>query len=209
MIRLLVADDQPVARAGVVGLVAGTEISVVCEVATCNEAVRQATRSKPDVVLLDVRMPESDGFQALQEIKEQQPTLPVLMFSVSDTLMEITRAHRLGACGFVPKGLVLDPFLLAIRKAASGKSAWTRQQLRRVRTNVEFEGLITNDTVSFTPRERQVLALLPRGFANEDIAEELGVDIETVKQHVKHILRKLGVDDRTQAAIWALRHGLD
>jgi DNA-binding NarL/FixJ family response regulator len=208
MIRLLVADDQPIVRAGLAGLIAGTEICIVCEVATCSEAVRQATRSKPDVVLLDIRMPETDGFQALKQIKQQSPQLPVLMYSISDSLTEITLAHREGASGYVPKGVGRDAFLLAIRKAALGKSAWTRQQLRRVRTHVESEGPFTNDTVCITPRERQVLLLLPKGMANEDIAEELGVDIETVKQHVKHILKKLGVDDRTQAAVWALRHGL-
>jgi DNA-binding NarL/FixJ family response regulator len=209
MIRLLVADDHPIARAGVSGLVAGTEIEVSGEVATCNDAVRQALRTEPDVVLLDVRMPESDGFQALQQIKEKKPNLPVLMFSVSDSLMEINRAHELGAAGFIPKGAGQEAFLTAVRKAAAGKSAWTRQQLRRLRSSSTCDGLVTDNTVSLTPREREVLAKIVQGLVNEDIGGELGIDVETVKQHVKHILKKLGVVDRTQVAVWAVRNGME
>jgi DNA-binding NarL/FixJ family response regulator len=209
MIRLFVADDHPITRAGVVGLIEGTEIQVSGDAATCNDAVRQTLRMDPDVVLLDVRMPESDGFQALQQIKEKKPNLPVLMFSVSDSLQEINRAHQRGAAGFVPKGASREAFLTAVRKAATGKSAWTRQQLRRLRHNEEPDELINDNTVNLTPREREVLKQMVQGLVNEDIGTELGIDIETVKQHVKHILQKLGVVDRTQAALWAVRNKLE
>lgn len=207
MIRLLVADDHAAARAGMVALTAGTDISVVAEAATCEEAVAQALKSAVDVVLLDVRMPATDGFHALEQIKAAKPTLPVLLFSVSDTLRDISRAHHLGAAGFVSKAQTRDAILLAIEKAAAGKSAWTRQQLRRVRNSASAaDELVGDHTVDLTPREHQVLQRLVEGLVNDDIGEVLGVDVETVKQHVKHILRKLGVEDRTQAAVWAVRH---
>lgn len=209
MIHLLVADDHPLARAGVAGLTADTDIEVVCEVATSEEAVRQALRAKVDVALLDVRMPDADGFQALRQIKQQKPDLPVLMFSVSDSVLEINQAHRLGAAGYIPKGLGRDPFLATIRKAVGGKRAWTRQQLRRMRASLECNDPVKEHTVDLTNRERAVLAEIVKGLVNDDIAEELGIDVETVKQHVKHILKKLGVEDRTQAAVWAVRHGME
>jgi len=190
MIRLLVADDHPVARAGVIGLVAGTDIEVSCEVGTCTEAVRQALRTEPNVVLLDVRMPESDGFHALQQIKKQKRGLPVLMFSVSDSWLEITRAHQLGAAGFIPKGADREPFLMAIRKAASGKPAWTRGQVQRMCAGMAGDGLITDNTANLTPRECEVLGKMVCGLGNDDIADELGIDVETIKQHVQHISRR-------------------
>jgi len=208
MIRILVADDHPVARAGVVGLIDGTDIVVACEAADCGEAVHQAIAHDLEVILLDVRMPGGDGFGTLQKIKQEKPNVSVLMFSVSDSLTEISRAHQLGAAGFIQKGLARDQFLAAIRKAAGGKPAWTRQQLRRVRTSSGNDEPITDHTVSLTSRESEILAKLVQGLVNEDIADELGIDIETVKQHVKHILKKLGVEDRTQAAVWAVRNGL-
>ena len=209
MIHLLVADDHPLARAGVAGLTADSDIDVVCEVATCEEAVRQAVRSKADVVLLDVRHARRRRLsRAAADQAAEAGAAGAHVFGVRQRPGD-QPAHRLGAAGYIPKGLGREPFLATIRKAVEGKRAWTRQQLRRMRAKLECDDRISEHTVDLTTRERAVLAEIVKGLVNEDIADELGIDVETVKQHVKHILRKLGVEDRTQAAVWAVRHGLE
>ena len=205
-IHLVVADDHPVSRAGVSTLLTGTEIEIVCEATNGEEAVKCTSTCDANVVLLDVRMPEKDGFWALEQIKGRCPDLSVLMFSVSEDLGEMTRARRIGASGYLCKGIRHEDFLQAIRKAAAGRPAWTRQQLRRLCTTSAQEAM-TRQPSCLTAREQQVLGMLVRGMINDEIAEELSMNVETVKQHVKHILTKLGVEDRTQAAVLAVRQG--
>jgi DNA-binding NarL/FixJ family response regulator len=207
-IRVLVADDHYVARAGVAAMVAGTEIEVSCEAVNGEQAVRYATSSEPDVILLDVRLPDGPGFVALQQIKSQRPGASVLMFSASEELHDIAQAREMGACGYLTKNIKREDLIQAIRRAAEGKESWTRQQLRRVNSTPASKTPLTGADSVLTRREREVLQKLTEGLANEQIAEQLDVDVETIKHHVKHILAKLGLVDRTQAAIWAVRNGL-
>jgi DNA-binding NarL/FixJ family response regulator len=207
-IRILVADDHYVARAGVAAMVAGTEIEVACEAINGEQTVRHATTSDPSVILLDVRLPDGSGFNALQQIKNQRPGVAVLMFSASEELHDIAQARELGACGYLTKNIKRDDLILAIRRAAEGKESWTRQQLRRVNSTPASKGQPVGADSVLTRREREVLQKLTEGLANDQIAEQLEVDVETIKHHVKHILAKLGLVDRTQAAIWAVRNGL-
>jgi len=206
-IRIVMADDEGLTRAGLSALLAGTEIEVVAEATNCEQVVRQTVRSKPDVVLLDIRMQGENGFDALQQIRKQCPDTSILMFSVCDSLAEIARAYTLGADGYVCKSVHREELLQTIRKAATGRDAWTRQQRRRVSS-----GLLARESIdaaaALTPRETEVLRKLTEGKTNDEISEELAVDVETIKHHVKHILAKLGVEDRTQAALWAVRHGV-
>ncbi len=207
-ITLLVADDHEVVRSGVKSLVSGTDIKVVAEAATGESAVRLTLKHKPDVALVDIRMPEGDGLNTLGRIKLDLPDQPILMFSTYDNPTYIARAVALGASGYVLKGATREDFLEAIRTAASGESAWTREELRRVTGALATPRLSTDVEVPLTQRESEVLRQLAYGLTNKEIAQALHISYETVKEHVQHILRKVGVSDRTQAAVWAVRKGL-
>ncbi|MFP6678185.1 MAG: response regulator transcription factor [Pirellulaceae bacterium] len=207
-IRVLIADDHEVIRCGLRSLFAGTEIEVVAEASTGTEAVEKTIETRPDVAILDVRMAEGDGLNCLGRIKLDYPDLPVLIFSAFDNPTYIARAVSWDAIGFVLKTSPSDVLLQAIRKAAEGESAWTRDELRRVTGALATPRLNSNVEVPLTRRESEVLKQLALGLTNKEIAQALGISYETVKEHVQHILRKIGVSDRTQAAVWAVRNDL-
>jgi DNA-binding NarL/FixJ family response regulator len=207
-IRVLVADDHEVVRCGLRTLLAGTDIEVVAEVGTGEAAIRYVEENDPDVVLLDVRMPHGDGLTALGRIKLVKPDMPVLMLSTFDNPTYVARAVAYGASGYVIKGCTRDELIHAIRRAAAGESAWTRDELRRVTGALATPRLATDVEVPLTQRESEVLRQLALGLTNKEIAQALHISYETVKEHVQHILRKIGVSDRTQAAVWAVRKKL-
>ncbi|NLS90813.1 MAG: response regulator transcription factor [Planctomycetaceae bacterium] len=207
-IRLLIADDHEVVRSGLKVLLAGSEIEIVGEVGTGEDAVKFAMEGDVDVVLLDIRMPKGDGLTALGRIKLEKPDMPVLMLSTFDNPTYIARSVALGASGYLLKGCTRDALLAAIRIAASGESAWTRDELRRVTGALATPRLAADVEVPLTQRESEVLRQLAYGLTNKEIAQALHISYETVKEHVQHILRKIGVSDRTQAAVWAVRKQL-
>ena len=207
-IRLLIADDHEVVRSGLKGMLAGTEIQVVAAVASGQGAVKYALENKVDVVLLDVRMPDGDGLNALGRIKLDKPDLPILMFSYSDNPTYVARAVALGASGYLLKGCTRDELLSAIRAAAAGESTFTREGLRRVTGALATPRLAADVEVALTQREGEVLQQLACGLTNKQIAQTLHISYETVKEHVQHVLGKIGVTDRTQAAVWAVRKNL-
>jgi DNA-binding NarL/FixJ family response regulator len=207
-IRLLIADDHEVVRSGLKVIVAGTEIEIIGEVGTGEDAVKFALEQDPDVVLLDIRMPKGDGLTALGRIKLDKPDMPILMLSTFDNPTYIARSVALGANGYLLKGCTRDALLNAIRIAAAGESAWTRDELRRVTGALATPRLAADIEVPLTQRESEVLRQLAYGLTNKEIAQALHISYETVKEHVQHILRKIGVSDRTQAAVWAVRKQL-
>lgn len=207
-IRLLIADDHEVVRAGLKSLLAEMrDIQIVAEAAGGEEAVRLAHRSRPQVVLLDVRMPDGDGIAALAKFREELPATAVLMFSSYDNPTYIARAVALGAAGYLVKNSSAEEIARAIRQVAAGESLWSRDNLRRASQAAPTARGIEVET-SLTRRENEVLKQLALGLSNKEIAQALNISYETVKEHVQHILRKLGVADRTQAAVWAVRKGL-
>jgi len=207
-INLLIADDHEVVRTGLRTLLADTEVEVVAEVTTGADAVKYALENDPDVVMLDIRMPDGDGLTALGRIKLDKPDMPVLILSTFDNPTYIARAVALGASGYLLKGCTRDDLLNAIRTAAAGESAWTRDELRRVTGALATPRLTADVEVPLTQRESEVLRQLAYGLTNKEIAQALHISYETVKEHVQHILRKIGVSDRTQAAVWAVRKEL-
>lgn len=207
-LKLLIADDHEVVRSGLKVLLADTDVEIVAEVGTGEEAVKYAMENDPDVVLLDIRMPKGDGLTALGRIKLEKPDMPVLMLSTFDNPTYIARSVALGASGYLLKGCTRDELLSAIRMAASGESAWTRDELRRVTGALATPRLAADVEVPLTQRESEVLRQLAFGLTNKEIAQALHISYETVKEHVQHILRKIGVSDRTQAAVWAVRKQL-
>ena len=207
-IRLLVADDHAVVRAGVVSFVRESNITVVAEACDSAQALQMAQKHRPDVVLLDVRMPEIDGMSCLSRLKAELPQTPVVIFTAHDNPTYIARAVALGAAGYLVKSASQAELVLAVQQVAGGENLWSRENLRRVsgtltnsRSNNELE-------VPLTKRESEVLKQLALGLSNKEIAQALSISYETVKEHVQHVLRKLGVSDRTQAAVWAVRKGL-
>ena len=207
-IRILIADDHEVVRSGLKSLVAGTDIKVVAEASTGEEAIRGVDEHEVDVVLLDIRMDDGDGLTALGRIKLDHPDLPILMLSTYDNPTYVARAVALGANGYLLKGSSRERLIEAIEKSAKGESAWARAELRRVTGALSTPRLAADIEVPLTKRESEVLRQLAFGLTNKEIAQALGISYETVKEHVQHILRKVGVTDRTQAAVWAVRKGL-
>jgi len=205
-IRLLVADDQEMVLQGVKALLASSEIKIVAEVTTGQAAVKQALEGEVDVVLLDVRMPDGDGLTTLGRIKLDKPNLPVLIFSAFDNPSSVARAIALGASGFLLKGCTQDELVSAIRTAASGENVWSREKLRSVSGALRTPRLSSNLEVSLSEREGEVLRQMTLGLTNKQIAQTMSISYETVKEHVQHVLRKIGLTDRTQAAVWAVRN---
>jgi DNA-binding NarL/FixJ family response regulator len=207
-IKLLIADDHEVVRYGLRTMLANTGITIVGEVGSGEAAVAFAMEQAPDVALLDVRMPKGDGLTALGRIKLERPEMPVVMLSAFDNPTYIARAFALGASGYMLKGCAKEDLIATIRTAATGESAWTRDELRRVTGALATPRLSGDIEVPLTQRESEVLRQLAYGLTNKEIAQALHISYETVKEHVQHILRKIGVSDRTQAAVWAVRKEL-
>jgi DNA-binding NarL/FixJ family response regulator len=207
-IRLLIVDDHEVIRLGLKVMLSDTEVKVVADVASGQEAVKFVSENQVDVVLLDVRMPDGDGLNTLGRIKLDKADLAVLMFSFSDNPTYVARAVALGASGYLLKTCTRDELIQAVRTVASGESLWTRDELRRVSGALATPRLAADVEVALTQRESEVLRELARGLTNEQIAEAMHISYETIKEHVQHILRKIGVTDRTQAAVWAVRNNL-
>ena len=207
-IKLLIADDHPLVRAGIKEMIAGEEIKVIAETASGAETLKTVAKKRPDVVLLDIRMPGGDGLNTLGRLKLDYPDLPIVMYSGFDNPTYIARAVALGASGYILKTCSKNELVDAITKAATGENTWTRNELRRVtgalatpRPGIDLE-------VPLTQREIQIVEHLCEGNSNKQIGDALDISYETVKEHVQHILRKVGVTDRTQAAVWAVRCGL-
>lgn len=207
-VRLVIADDHEVVRIGLRSLLAGTDIHIVGEAVSGEEALKIIAKEKPDVVLMDIRMSDGDGLTALGRLKIDRPDLPVLIFSTYDNPTYVARAVALQAAGFILKNVSKEHLVNAIRKAKAGENAWTRDELRRVTGALATPRLVGDIDAPLTQRENEVLRQLALGLTNKEIANSLHISYETVKEHVQHILHKIGVSDRTQAAVWAVRKGL-
>ena len=206
-INVVVADDHEVVRSGLESLLAGSEIRIVGQATNGKEAVEEAVKHKPDVVLLDIRMPDGDGLTALDEIHRELPDTHVVMLSTYDNPTYIARSVALGASDYVLKGSSRKEIIGAIRGAASGQSPSKEGALAPIAGTMSKRKALGDEEVPLTNRETQVLRHVALGLSNKEIGRSLDISIETVKEHVQNILRKIGVSDRTQAAVWAVRRG--
>ncbi|QDV13152.1 Response regulator protein VraR [Rosistilla oblonga] len=207
-IKLLVVDDHEVVRLGLRNLLTDVEVEIVGEAVSSAEALEFLTKQTPDIVLLDIRMQGGDGLAALGRIKLDYPELPVVLLSAYDNPTYVARAVALGAAGYLLKDCDRTKLVEAIRLCAGGGSAWTRDELRRVTGALATPRIASDIDVPLTQRESEVLRQMALGLTNKEIAKALDISYETVKEHVQHILRKVGVTDRTQAAVWAVRKNL-
>ncbi|HUT89898.1 MAG TPA: response regulator transcription factor [Thermoguttaceae bacterium] len=207
-VTLLIADDHEVIRIGLASLLAGSDIEIVAEAATGKEAVALAEEHRPDVVLLDIRMPDGDGLSTLEKLRSKVPETAVVMLSTYDNPTYVARSVALGAADYVLKGSSREDLITTLQAAAAGESPSRAGELRRVATAMKMRQAVDDDEVPLTQRETQVLRHVALGLSNKEIGRSLEISVETVKEHVQNILRKIAVSDRTQAAVWAVRKGL-
>ena len=207
-IRVLICDDHEVIRTGLASLLAGTDIQIIGEAANGKEALRLAQKDKPDVVLLDIRMADGDGLSTLEKMRSKVPECKVVMLSTYDNPTYIARSVALGACDYVLKGSPRQDLIDTILAAAAGESPCRAGQLKKIAATMKVRQAIDDDDVPLTQRETQVLRHVALGLSNKEIGKSLEISVETVKEHVQNILRKIAVSDRTQAAVWAVRKGL-
>ena len=200
-IRILIADDHPVVREGLAAMIKRrTDMTVVAEANHGQEAVALFHQHQPDVVLMDLRMPEMDGVEAIVTIRAQTPEARVIVLTTYDTDEDIYRALRAGAKAYLLKDTPREELLDTIRAVSAGRT--------RVPSDVAAKLVERVSSETLTAREVDVLRLIVAGHSNREIATLLYISEGTVKTHVNHILMKLGVSDRTQAVTTALRRGL-
>jgi DNA-binding NarL/FixJ family response regulator len=211
-VRVLLADDQPLIRSGLRILISDTaDMAVVGEAATGAQAVVLAAATQPDVVVLDIRMPELDGISAAEQILANGgPSCRVLMLTTFDEDENVYAALRAGASGFLVKDMALDEILAAIRVVAAGDALLAPTVTRRVIAGfVDRRGPAPlRPALGITEREHQVLTLIGKGRSNSEIATELYISVATAKAHVARLLTKLDARDRVQLVIVAYEHGL-
>ncbi len=216
-IRVLIADDHGVVREGLRTLLVQAGFVVVALAATGEEALTLTLQQRPQVLLLDLRMPGLDGLQVLEQVRAAAPEVAVVVLTTYDNPVYLHQALRLGAAGFLTKDADPQVIPLAVRAAVQGFALVARGVLQRALaaagstapppTATDVEGREAWPE-GLTEQEVRVLRLVAQGLTNQEIAERLHISLHTVKTHLKHIFAKLGVSDRTQAAVWAWRRGL-
>lgn len=214
MIRVLIADDQPLVRRGLALILAPEpEFEVVGEAGDGAEAVALAERLRPDVVVMDIRMPVLDGVEATGKLSGLLPECRVLALSTFDMDEYVVAALRAGAYGFLPKDVSPEELTAAIRTVHTGEAAVAPRLLTRlistyVRAPVRPARQPAGVPAGLTPREREIWRLLATGLDNTEIAADLDISVSTVKNHITGIFGKLGVRDRAQAVIAAYESGV-
>jgi DNA-binding NarL/FixJ family response regulator len=207
-IRVLVADDHAVVREGLRALLELQDgIEIAGEAADGEQAVEEAVHLRPDVVLMDLVMPRLDGLAAMRALREQVPGARVIVLTSFLDDDKLLPAMRAGAAGYLLKNATPGEVVRAVRAAHAGEAVIDPVVAARLVETLAGSG-DDEPLDRLTAREREVLVLIARGFPNKLIARELGVSEKTVKTHVGHVLAKLGVTDRTQAAVVAVRSGL-
>jgi len=212
--RVLIADDDDLMRAGLVELLtADPTIEIAGQAATGRQAVAAACQLAPDVVLMDVRMPDLDGIAATRELSRAAPTTKVLILTTFEQDDYVFGALRAGASGFLLKRTRPEDLISAVHTIAAGDSLLSPSVTRTVIDRMARQPIpdLTDPTRfgALTPREREVLGLIARGLANREIAAALVVEESTIRTHVKRILMKLDLRDRVQAVIYAYETGLN
>jgi two-component system nitrate/nitrite response regulator NarL len=217
-IRVLVVDDHTLFRRGLVALLAHDQrFEVVAEAGDANEGHRRAAATQPDVILLDNHMPGVSGVDALAGFKALAPRARVLMLTVSEDERDLAAALRGGACGYLLKTMDSDMLAAAVLRAMAGESVVSPEMTSKLVSAFQSpqghappaaDARGPDAFHALSPREREILACIARGASNKEVARSLGIAETTVKIHVQHILRKLNLSSRVQAAVYAAEHRL-
>lgn len=211
-ITLLIADDHPMVRAGLKSMLSDSRIKIVGEASSGREALEMVMKLKPKVVLMDIRMPDMDGIQALEAIKAAKLDTRVIMVTTYRSTAYLLKSLSAGAAGFVLKDISREELLAAVYSIAQGTSLVDSQFLQDVLRNLESAEKTDDapeDLVEpLTAREMDILRLMVEGLTNQAIGDVLGLSGGTVKGYAQTVMHKLGTNDRTQAAVKAIRLGL-
>ncbi len=213
-LRVLLIDDHTLFRVGLEGLLSSRGIEVVGAVENGQESLRLVDELKPDVVLLDMRMPGIDGLGVLRMLRQARDELPIVMLTTSSEESDLIESLRAGAQGYLLKDMEPDALVVALRDIVAGKTVVAPDLAPVLAKAVQGKSMedtkppVTSPFGELTPRETEILALLAEGQSNKSIARNLGISDGTVKLHVKAILRKLGVHSRVEAAVMAVEQGL-
>jgi DNA-binding NarL/FixJ family response regulator len=217
-ISLMLVDDHPLFRQGLRRVLeAEKDMEVIIEVADGDEALRIAKQLSPDVVIMDINLPGMNGLQVTRELKTVMPEIAVIMLTAYHDDEQIFHAVRAGAAAYFPKDVTPRRLVEAIRQVEQGNyviddevlgkpevASWLLQQFDQV---AYVDGIPNDMFTPLSPREMEILQHIARGRSNKEVAYELGISRQTVKNHMTSILRKLAVNDRTQAALYAVRRG--
>ena len=209
--RVLIIDDHALFRVGLKGLLEQRNIEVIGAAAHGAEGIELAAQLKPDIILLDLRMPDMGGLEVLPALREKHPSTPVVMLTTSNEEKDLIKALRSGAQGYLLKDMEPDELVGALRDIEKGKNVVAQDLTDALARMVQGETSIEDNDGPFstlTPREHEILCLLAEGQSNKLIARNLGISDGTVKLHVKAILRKLGIHSRVEAAVIAVEQGL-
>jgi DNA-binding NarL/FixJ family response regulator len=217
--RLAIVDDHELARESLQNMLSDEpDIEIIGEAANGRQALLLCSRLRPDLILMDVRMPEMDGLAATKEVKERYPETSVMMLTMHENPDYLLEALKVGAAGYVLKDAPQEDIIEAVRRVRNGESPLDPELaaglLRRLASEGETRrGKLgpygdAHEVEPLTPREREVLELMKLGLTNRQIAENLVISLGTSKNHVEHIIAKLGVSDRTQAVVKALEFGI-
>ena len=210
-LRIILIDDHTLFRVGLQGLLEHRGIEVVAAVGDGQEGLRLAEELKPDVVLLDMRMPGMSGIEVLRQLRQNGLEMPIAMLTTSSNEQDLVESLRSGAQGYLIKDMQPDDLVVALRDIVAGKTVVAPDLAPVLAKVVQGESIAPRDPSPFsdlTPRETEILGLLAEGQSNKAIARNLGISDGTVKLHVKAILRKLGVHSRVEAAVIAVERGL-
>ena len=209
--RVLIIDDHALFRVGLQGLLEQRGIEVADAVASGIEGIQRAQELRPDIILLDLRMPDMGGLEVLQRLRESEAGIPVVMLTTSNEEADLIKSLRSGAQGYLLKDMEPDELVSALRDIEKGKNVVAQDLTGALARMVQGDATVADDEGPFsdlTPREMEILCLLAEGQSNKLIARNLGISDGTVKLHVKAILRKLGIHSRVEAAVIAVEQGL-
>lgn len=206
MIKLLIVDDHSVVRDGLSSLMSTVDgVDVVGKASSGRQGIEMAEQLRPDVILMDLSMPDVDGVAATRVIVSEQPSARVVILTSFSERERILEAIEAGAIGYLLKDAEPEELIRGIKAAAKGESPFSPKAAGAI---VEMGRKRNLESEELRPRERDVLMALCEGLSNKHIAKRLGISEKTVKAHLTSIFQRIGVEDRTQAALWAQKHGI-
>jgi DNA-binding NarL/FixJ family response regulator len=202
MTKIAIVEDNATIRESLVEFAqADPECRCVCACATAEEALRRIPKHQPDIVLMDIQLPNQSGIECTAQLKQLLPSVQIVMVTVYEDTDRIFKALSAGACGYLLKRLAAKELVSAIREIREGGAPMSREIARKVIASFQHPAKTTAEVGELSAREREILELLAQGFANKEIARRLGVNDGTVRWHLSHVYEKLHVRSRTEAAL--------
>lgn len=202
MTRIAIVEDNRIIRESLMEFVqAGAECECVFACATAAEALRMIPRHQPEIVLMDIQLPDISGIECTAQLKQLLPSVQIIMVTVYEDTERIFKALRAGACGYLLKRCTPEELLGAIREVRQGGAPMSREIARKVIASFQEPVAVAAEVEGLSPREREILELLAGGFPNKEIADRIGLTDGTVRWHLRHVYHKLHVRSRTEAAL--------